>query len=67
MHSPRIAYTPRRDDATPEGELDVLASVYSFVLSAHRDKQEGGSPTAPDDAMKGSKDDRAGRIIPERP
>jgi hypothetical protein len=28
---PKIVYCPR-PDATPEGELDVLASVYSFVL-----------------------------------
>jgi len=59
----RIAYTPR-PDATPEAELDVLASVYRFLLIEK--SKEGGSPTAPDDA-KGSKHARAKTIIPESP
>jgi hypothetical protein len=36
MTSPRITYAPR-PDATPEGELKALASIYRFVLnSAHK-------------------------------
>jgi hypothetical protein len=36
MNSSRIAYAPR-PDATPEGELNALASIYRFVLdSAHK-------------------------------
>ena len=54
MSKPRITYT-RRSDVTPEGEISVLAAVYSFVLSAHRIKHEGGRPTAPDDDKKESK------------
>jgi hypothetical protein len=30
-NAPRISYTPR-PDATPKGEIAVLADVYSFVL-----------------------------------
>lgn len=63
MSNPRITFTPR-SDATPEGELNALVAVYRFCLS--RKNKEGGQATAPDDAMKGSKDDRARGIIPER-
>jgi hypothetical protein len=31
MSNPRITYTPR-PDITPEAELNVLASVYRFIL-----------------------------------
>jgi hypothetical protein len=61
----QILYTPRRD-ITPDGELNALAAVYKCILDCRR-KQEGGPPTAPDDAMKGSNDDRARHILPERP
>jgi hypothetical protein len=57
MNSPRITYI-QRPDATPEAELNVLANVYRFILDCHA-KQEGGPATAPTDAMKGSKHDRA--------
>jgi hypothetical protein len=63
-NKPTVAYTPR-SDATLEGEMNALASVYKFILDCHS-KKEGGSATAPDDA-KGSKHDRAKTIIRERP
>lgn len=56
MSSPAVAYAPR-PDATPETELNALASVYKFVLDC-RAKKEGSHPGAPDDA-KGSMHDRA--------
>jgi hypothetical protein len=37
MDSPRMTYTPR-PDATPEAELNVLASVYRFILDCHAKK-----------------------------
>ncbi len=59
--TPRITYRAR-DEAIPEGELNALAAVYKFVLDCHAQK-EGGATTAPADAMKGSKHDRATSII----
>jgi hypothetical protein len=64
MHSPKVAYTPR-PDAIPESELSALASVYRFILDCHA-KKEATRPGGPDDAMKGSRNDRARTIIPER-
>jgi hypothetical protein len=58
--TPRIVYRPRFD-TTPESELSTLAAVYRFVLS----KTEATRPGSPDDAMKGSKSDRARFIIQE--
>lgn len=66
MSDPRIAYMPRPDDAE-EAELDVLASVYRFVLSVgplRRSKErevEGGPATAPDDAKESN-----GRVATEK-
>jgi hypothetical protein len=37
MDRPRVTYTPR-SDATPEGELNVLANVYRFILDCHAKK-----------------------------
>ena len=37
MSNPPIFYTPR-PDATPEGELNALASVYRFILDCHAKK-----------------------------
>jgi hypothetical protein len=34
----RIVYTPR-EDATPEGELAALATVYAFILKCHEQKE----------------------------
>jgi hypothetical protein len=65
VSAPRISYVPRRD-ATQENELRALASIYGFILDCTA-KEEGGSATAPDNAMKGSNDDRAANIIPGQP
>jgi hypothetical protein len=54
MSSARIVYTPR--DATPEAELDALATVYRFILDC-RAKQEDARPGVPDDAAKEIKND----------
>ena len=70
MSNPSIIYMPR-PDATPEAELDTLASVYAFVLrcaEARRaeEKQNAAGVTSTDgDDKKGrSADDfRAGTTI----
>ena len=59
MSHTRVTYTPRTD-ATHEGELNALASIYSFVLTASREK-EGGPPTAPDSAEGGSENDSSAK------
>ena len=64
MSGMRIVYTPR-PDATPEAERSALASVYRFVLD-HQGREKGGRGTAPDDATKGAKHDRATNITPDR-
>jgi hypothetical protein len=42
--APKVVYRPRYD-ATPEGELAVLATIYAFVLKCHEQKlaAEGGN------------------------
>jgi hypothetical protein len=52
MSSPRIVYTPR-SDATPEGEIAALASVYRFILFESSGRKEAAHPGDPADAMKG--------------
>jgi hypothetical protein len=50
---PVVRYVPRRD-ATPEGELNALASIYRFLLKRHAEKaaddsrleSEGGADEA---------------------
>ena len=37
MDRPRVTYAPC-SDATPEGELDVLAKVYRFILDCNARK-----------------------------
>jgi hypothetical protein len=61
MSESRIVYTPR-SDATPESEASALASAYRYLLNRHI-KKEAAHPGDPDDAMKGSKHDRAKDII----
>ncbi len=56
MSSARIAYVPR-PDATPKGEIAVLADIYAFVLKcgeARRaeEKRKGGAPNTADDAKE---------------
>ena len=64
MSSPRVTYVPR-PDATPEVELDALASVYRFVLDcgdarrAEKMEKAAGRLPSPDgrDTKEGLKDD----------
>jgi len=58
--SPRITYGPR-DDTSTAVEVAALSNIYHLIL---RKKAACGS--GPDDAMKGSKSDRARTIIPDR-
>lgn len=68
--NPHITYSPR-PGATPEGELNALASVYSFVLRTRQNrnlKKEGSPSLAALDDTRGeskhvSRADKA--IIPE--
>lgn len=60
----QISYTPR-PDATQEAELNALACVYRLILDCRAMKNAAGVPSTNGDA-KGSKHDRASRIIPER-
>jgi hypothetical protein len=64
MSSPRITSYRPHPDATRQAERSVLGAVYAFVLSA---TQRGPLPnkSGPDDAMKGSKNDRAKTSIQE--
>ena len=66
MGKPAITYA-RRPDATPESERAALAAVYKLCLESHAKKKAAGvSSTNGDDAMKGSKNDRATDIIQDR-
>ena len=47
MDSPRMTYTPR-PDATSEAELNVLASVYRFILDCHAMKMAAEPAPEPD-------------------
>jgi hypothetical protein len=58
VDNPRVTYT-LRPDATPEGELNALASIYRFVLDSAINKAGGATSTSGDDAMKGYKNDGA--------
>jgi hypothetical protein len=70
VSNPSIIYVPR-PDATPEAELDTLASVYAFVLRcgearrAEEKKNAAGVTSTDGDDTKGrSVDDfRAGTSI----
>ena len=70
MSNPSIIYVPR-PDATPEAELDTLASVYAFVLRcgearrAEEKQNAAGVPSTDGDDTKGrSVDDfRAGTTM----
>jgi hypothetical protein len=41
--------------------------AHALELLLKKPVKEGGPATAPEDAMKGSRDDRARHILPERP
>ena len=56
MSEAYIVYAPRAD-ATPEGEVAALASVYRFILFESSARKEAARPGGPDDAEE-SKNDR---------
>lgn len=64
MDSSHVAYTPQ-SDATPESELNVLASVYRFILFESSASKEGACPGAPDDAEESKNARTATAIIQE--
>jgi hypothetical protein len=65
VHSPTVSYTPRTG-ATQEAELNVLASVYRFILDSRAKKNAAGVTSTNGDDAKGSQRDRASGItIPE--
>ena len=68
VNSSRITYISP-PDATPESELNALATAYKFIIDCHAKKEAAGPRQADDleDAMKGSNDDRARHILPEQP
>ncbi len=45
MNSARITYTPR-PDATPEAELDALATVYGYLLKKRNAVEHAPEPDA---------------------
>ena len=61
--APRAIYTSH-PDATPETERSALAAIYKLCLQSHANRNAAGvSSTNGDDAMKGSRNDRATDII----
>jgi hypothetical protein len=58
----RIVYR-QRAGVTPEDELSVLASVYRFILDCREKENAAGVTSTNGDDAKGSKHDRARRII----
>jgi hypothetical protein len=63
-HAPRVLYRPR-EDASAEGELNALASVYAFCLHKHQERKKGGAATAPDARKESNGSGKV--IIPDRP
>jgi hypothetical protein len=56
VDNPRITYTVR-PDATPEGELNALASIYRFVLDSAHKNAAGRTTTNGGDEKERSKYD----------
>jgi hypothetical protein len=59
--NPRLIYTPCKD-ATPEGELNALASIYRFILF-NSSRKEATRTGGPDDAERSLNEIRAKVII----
>ena len=55
MNAPLQIRYVQRPDAAPKAELDVLASVYGFVLYCHA-KKEAAPASRPDDAERSLND-----------
>jgi hypothetical protein len=56
VDNPRVTYTPR-PDATPEGELNALASIYRFVLDSAQKNAAGRTSTNGSDEKGRSRND----------
>ena len=64
MDNPRVIYTAR-PDATPEDELNALASIYRFVLnSAHKNAAGRSSTNGGDEKERSKYDSLAKTRIP---
>ena len=64
MDNPRVIYTAR-PDATPEDELNALASIYRFVLnSAHKNAAGRISTNGGDEKERSRNDSLAKTRIP---
>lgn len=59
----RIVYRPRAD-ARPEHEANALAAVYGLILDSAKRRGRLSDKSGPNDAMKGSSNDRADTILP---
>ena len=68
MHGARDIAVKPLPGISREQALDARVRAWGFVWECFRrhETQKGGPATAPDDAMKGSKHDRARDSIPER-
>jgi hypothetical protein len=64
MTEPRISYSAY-PDTSPEMEASVVANVYRFLLD-RKNNATGIGHAGGDDAKKGSSDDRARTIIPNK-
>jgi hypothetical protein len=62
--NPRLIYTPRKD-ATPEGELNALASIYRFILFENSTRKGATRTGGSDDAERSLNGIRAKEIIPK--
>ena len=63
-NNPRLVYTPHQD-ATPESELNALASIYRFILFENGAKKEATRTGGPDDPERSLNEIRAKDIIPK--
>ena len=64
MDNPRVIYTAR-PDATPEDELNALASIYRFVLnSAHKNAASRTTTNGGDEKERSRYDSLAKTRIP---
>ena len=68
MTDGRLLASRPRDDATPESSQNAVGRCYAYLIERRRlrEEKEGGRRPAPDDAMKGSSNDRARPSIHER-
>jgi hypothetical protein len=65
MDSPHIAYTSR-PDATPGAEVNVLASVYRFILDCHAKKKAVEPAPEPDSCITTQIDRGALAVQPQK-